>query len=57
MDTLFVPMKLTVLNVENDMSEEQIEQYNTITRRFHNVPIVRMQFLMQTSSLTIHSML
>ena len=32
MDTLFVPMKLTVLNVENDMSEEQIEQYNTITK-------------------------
>lgn len=32
MNTLFVPMKLTVLNVENDMSEEQIEQYNTITK-------------------------
>ena len=32
MDTLFVPMKLTVLNVENDMSEEQIEQYNDITK-------------------------
>ena len=32
MDTLFVPMKLTVLNVENDMSEEQVEQYNTITK-------------------------
>ena len=32
METLFVPMKLTVLNVENDMSEEQVEQYNTITK-------------------------
>lgn len=32
MDTLFVLMKLTVLNVENDMSEEQVEQYNTITK-------------------------
>lgn len=32
MDTLFVPMKLTVLNVKNDMSEEQIEQYNDITK-------------------------
>lgn len=32
MDTLFVPMKLTVLNVENDMNEEQVEQYNTITK-------------------------
>lgn len=33
MDTLFVPMKLTVLNVEDDMSEEQIEQYNDITKK------------------------
>ena len=33
MDTLFVPMKLTVLNVENDMSEEQIEAYNSITQK------------------------
>lgn len=32
MDTLFVPMKLTVLNVESDMSEEQVEQYNAITK-------------------------
>lgn len=32
METLFVPMKLTVLNVEDDMSEEQIEQYNNITK-------------------------
>lgn len=32
MDTLFVPMKLTVLNVEDEMSEEQIEQYNSITK-------------------------
>ena len=31
MDTLFVPMKLTVLNVEDDMSDEQVEQYNEIT--------------------------
>lgn len=32
MDNLFVPMKLTVLNVENDMSEEEIERYNDITK-------------------------
>ena len=31
MDTLFVPMKLPVLNVEDDMSDEQVEQYNEIT--------------------------
>lgn len=32
MDTLFVPMKLTVLNVENEMSEEQRDNYNLITK-------------------------
>lgn len=32
MDNLFVPMKLTVLNVEDDMSEEDIERYNSITK-------------------------
>ena len=32
MDNLFVPMKLTVLNVENDMSEEEVEKYNEITK-------------------------
>ena len=32
MDNLFVPMKLTVLNVDNDMSEEEIERYNDITK-------------------------
>lgn len=32
MDTLFVPMKLTVLNVEDDMSEEQVDKYNNITK-------------------------
>ena len=32
MDNLYVPMKLTVLNVENDLSEEQVEQYNNITK-------------------------
>lgn len=32
MDNLYVPMKLTVLNIENEMSEEQVEKYNTITR-------------------------
>lgn len=32
MDNLYVPMKLTVLNVENDLSEEQVEQYNSITK-------------------------
>lgn len=33
MGNLFVPMKLTVLNVDDDMSEEQIEQYNAITKK------------------------
>lgn len=33
MENLFVPMKLTVLNVEDDMSEEEIEQYNSITMK------------------------
>lgn len=33
MGTLFVPMKLTVLNVENDMNEEQVEEYNNITQK------------------------
>lgn len=32
MDNLYIPMKLTVLNVENDLSEEQVEQYNSITK-------------------------
>ena len=32
MNNLFVPMKLTVLNVEDDMSEEDIERYNSITK-------------------------
>ena len=32
METLYVPMKLTVLNVEDDMSEEQVERYNTLTK-------------------------
>ena len=32
MGNLFVPMKLTVLNVDNDMSEEDIERYNDITK-------------------------
>jgi hypothetical protein len=32
MDNLFVPLKLTVLNVESDMSEEQVEHYNQITK-------------------------
>ena len=32
MGNLFVPMKLTVLNVENDMSEEDVERYNDITK-------------------------
>lgn len=33
MDTLFVPMKLTVLNVEDEMSEEQISHYNEISKK------------------------
>ena len=32
MGNLFVPMKLTVLNVENDMSEEEVGRYNEITK-------------------------
>lgn len=32
MDTLYVPMKLTVLNVEDDMSEEQVQKYNDLTK-------------------------
>ena len=32
MDNLFVPMKLTVLNVEDDMSEEQVQNYNELTK-------------------------
>lgn len=32
MDTLFVPMKLTVLNVKEEMSENQVERYNEITK-------------------------
>lgn len=32
MDTLYVPMKLTVLNVDDDMSEEQVQNYNDLTK-------------------------
>ena len=32
MDNLFVPMKLTVLNVDDDMSEEQVQKYNELTK-------------------------
>ncbi|MBR3980840.1 MAG: AIPR family protein [Bacteroidales bacterium] len=32
MDTLYVPMKLTVLNVEDDMSEVQVQNYNDLTK-------------------------
>lgn len=32
MSTIYVPMKLTVLNVENDMTEEQIDKYHEITK-------------------------
>ena len=32
MDNLFVPMKLTVLNVNDDMSEDQIQNYNELTK-------------------------
>lgn len=32
MDTLYVPMKLTVLNVDDDMSEEQVQNYNELTK-------------------------
>lgn len=33
MESIFVPMKLTVLNVEDEMTEEQTEQYNEITKK------------------------
>ena len=33
MDTLYVPMKLTVLNVVDDMSEEQVQKYNELTKK------------------------
>ena len=32
MDRLYVPMKLTVLNVDDDMSEEQVQHYNDLTK-------------------------
>lgn len=32
MGTIFVPMKLTVLNVESELSEEQLDAYNEITK-------------------------
>lgn len=32
MGAIFVPMKLTVLNVNDEMTEEQTEQYNEITK-------------------------
>ena len=32
LDSLYVPMKLTVLNVEDDMSEEQVQRYNELTK-------------------------
>ena len=34
METIFVPMKLTVLNVENDLSEEQRQAQISLSRRF-----------------------
>ena len=33
MQTIFVPMKLTVLNVEDDLTEEQLDKYNEMTKR------------------------
>ncbi len=33
MTNLFVPMKLTVLNIENEMSEDEVERYNEITKK------------------------
>ncbi|MCD8291731.1 MAG: AIPR family protein [Prevotella sp.] len=33
MSNLFVPMKLTVLNVEEEMSEDEMEKYNDITKQ------------------------
>lgn len=33
LESIFVPMKLTVLNVEGDLSEEQLDEYNELTKR------------------------
>lgn len=33
MDNLFVPMKLTVLNFDEEMTEEQVETYNDMTKK------------------------
>ncbi len=33
MDNLFVPMKLTVLNFDEEMTEEQVETYNSMTKK------------------------
>ncbi|MCH4183767.1 MAG: AIPR family protein [Prevotella sp.] len=33
MKNLYVPMKLTVLNIKDEMSEAQVENYNEITRK------------------------
>lgn len=32
MDSIFVPMKLTVLNADDEFSEEQADQYNSMTK-------------------------
>lgn len=32
LESIYVPMKLTVLNVDDDMSEEQIQNYNDLTK-------------------------
>ena len=46
-------MKLTVLNVENDMSEEQVQNYNELPSQ--NVLTVRMLLNLPISSLIIRS--
>ena len=56
MQNLFVPMKLTVLNIENEMSEDEVEPTMISRRRFLNVLIAKMQYPTQTSFLIIHSM-
>lgn len=49
-------MKLTVLNVENDLSEEQVEQYNSITKTISQCANSQNAVSEADFSLIIHSM-
>ena len=55
MDTLFVPMKLTVQNVDDDMSEEQVQNYNELTKTISECANSQNAVKPATSSLTIPS--